>query len=92
MYIQYSNLVWGSLLGKAAIVNFCCSTFWASSLFELPLLAAHGAEVLRLLGAQPLHDAVDVEAVAALAPHQRTVVACKTIGLGIIRTIFSPTH
>ena len=32
-------------------------------------LAAHGALVLGLLGAQPLHDAVDVEAVGALAPH-----------------------
>ena len=40
-----------------------------NSLFELPLLPAHGALVLGLLGAQPLHDAVDVEAVAALTPH-----------------------
>jgi hypothetical protein len=30
--------------------------------------------VLGLLGPQPLHDAVDVEAVAALAPHQGTVI------------------
>ena len=35
-------------------------------LLELPLLPAHGALVLGLLGAQPLHDAVDVEAVTAL--------------------------
>ena len=40
-----------------------------SSLFELPLLPTHGALVLGLLGAQPFHDAVDVKAVAALAPH-----------------------
>ena len=42
---------------------------WQSLLFELPLLPAHGALVLGLLGPQPLHDAVDVEAVAALTPH-----------------------
>jgi hypothetical protein len=30
--------------------------------------------VLGLLGPQPLHDAVDVEAVAALTPHQGTVI------------------
>ena len=44
---------------------------WQSLLFELPLLPAHGALVLGLLGPQPLHDAVDVEAVAALTPHLR---------------------
>ena len=36
------------------------------SLLELPLLPAHGAEVLGLLRVEPLHDAVDVEAVGAL--------------------------
>ena len=40
-------------------------------LFVFPVLSAHGALVLGLLGAQPLHDAVDVEAVAALTPHLR---------------------
>lgn len=55
------------------------------SLLELPILAAHGAELLCLLSAQPLHDAVDVEAVAALAPHQRTVVTCIfTVGAAAI--------
>ena len=39
---------------------------WQSLLFELPLLPAHGALVLGLLGPQPLHDAVDVEAMGAL--------------------------
>ena len=37
-----------------------------SSLLELPLLPAHGAEVLGLLRVEPLHDAVDVEAMGAL--------------------------
>ena len=45
------------------------------SLLELPLLAAHGAVLLHLLRVQPLEDAVHVEAVGALAPHQRAVVA-----------------
>ncbi len=49
-------------------------SWWGSLLLEFPLLATHGALVLRLLSAQPLHDAVDVKAVAALAPHQRTVI------------------
>ena len=48
-----------------------------SLLLELPLLPAHGALVLGLLGPQPLHDAVDVKAVAALSPHKRTVVSSK---------------
>lgn len=34
-----------------------------ASLFELPLLAAHGAVLLHLLRVQPLEDAVHVEAV-----------------------------
>ena len=37
-----------------------------TSLFELPLLPAHRAEVLGLLRVEPLHDAVDVEAMGAL--------------------------
>lgn len=45
------------------------------SLLELPLLAAHRAVLLHLLRVQPLEDAVHVEAVGALAPHQRAVVA-----------------
>lgn len=44
------------------------------SLPELPLLAAHGTVLLHLLRVQPLEDAVHVEAVRALPPHQRTVV------------------
>lgn len=51
--------------------------FYKLLLLELPLLPAHGALVLGLLRAQPLHDAVDVEAVAALSPHKRTVVSSK---------------
>lgn len=47
---------------------------WAS-LLELPFLATHGAVLLHLLRVQPLEDAVHVEAVGALAPHQRAVVA-----------------
>lgn len=51
---------------------------WAAvaraSLFELPLLAAHGAVLLHLLRVQPLEDAVHVEAVGALSPHQGAVV------------------
>ena len=35
-------------------------------LFELPVLSAHWAQVLCLLRVEPLHDAVDVEAVGAL--------------------------
>jgi len=33
--------------------------------------------MLGLLGSQPLHDAVDVEAMTALSPNQRTVVTSK---------------
>lgn len=44
------------------------------SLLELPLLAAHGAVLLGLLRVEPLEDAVHVEAVRALAPHQRAVI------------------
>ncbi len=36
---------------------------------ELPLLAAHGALLLQLLGCQPLQDAVHVETVPAAAYH-----------------------
>jgi len=39
-----------------------------SLFFELPLLSAHGAELLNLLAVQPLHDAVDMKAMSALAP------------------------
>jgi hypothetical protein len=47
----------------------------AASLLEFPLLAAHGAMLLHLLLCfEPLEDAVHVEAVRALAPHQRAVV------------------
>lgn len=45
------------------------------SLLELPFLPAHGAVLLHLLRVEPLQDAVHVEAVRALAPHQRAVVA-----------------
>lgn len=38
-------------------------------LLELPLLAAHRADVAGLLGVQPLHDAVYVETMRALPPH-----------------------
>ena len=38
-------------------------------LLEFPVLPAHGALMLGLLSSQPLHDAMDVEAVAALTPH-----------------------
>ena len=40
-------------------------------LLEFPVLPAHGALMLGLLSSQPLHDAMDVEAVAALTPHLR---------------------
>ena len=43
-------------------------------LFVFPVSSAHGTVVLGLLGGQPLLNAVDVEAVGALAPHQRAVV------------------
>jgi len=46
-------------------------------LLEFPVLPAHGALMLGLLSPQPLHDTMDVEAVAALTPHQRAVVSCK---------------
>lgn len=56
------------------------------SLLELPLLPAHGAVLLHLLRIEPLQDAVHVEAVRALAPHQRAVVAghlaCRGQGQG----------
>ena len=38
-------------------------------LFVFPVSSAHGTVVLGLLGGQPLLNAVDVEAVAALTPH-----------------------
>ena len=41
---------------------------------ELPLLPAHRARLLGRLRVEPLHDAVDVEAVGALTPDQRAVV------------------
>lgn len=46
-----------------------------ASLFELPLLATHGAVLLHLLRVQPFEDAVHVEAVGALSPHQGAVIA-----------------
>lgn len=46
-----------------------------ASLFELPLLATHGAVLLHLLCVQPFEDAVHVEAVGALSPHQGAVIA-----------------
>ena len=46
-------------------------------LFVFPVSSAHGTVVLGLLGGQPLLNAVDVEAVAALSPHQGTVVSSK---------------
>ena len=50
--------------------SFSFSVFsFKNLLLEFPVLPAHGALVLGLLGTQPLHDAVDVEAVAALTPH-----------------------
>lgn len=45
-----------------------------ASLLELPLLATHGAVLLHLLRVQPLEDAVHVEAVGTLSPHQGAVV------------------
>ena len=68
---------WSSLIFKELPTSYFQNNLGIdqqNSLFELPLLPAHGALVLGLLGAQPLHDAVDVEAVAALPPDQRTVV------------------
>ena len=44
------------------------------SLFKFPLLPAHGALLVDLLRLQPLHDAVDVEAMRTLTPHQRAIV------------------
>ena len=38
-------------------------------LLKFPVLPTHGALVLGLLSSQPLHDAMDVKAVAALTPH-----------------------
>lgn len=46
---------------------------WAS-LFELPLLATHRAVLLHLLCVQPLEDAVHMEAVGALSPHEGAVI------------------
>ena len=46
-------------------------------LFVFPVSSAHGTVVLGLLGGQPLLYAVNVEAVTALSPHQRTVVSSK---------------
>lgn len=47
----------------------------AGSLFELPLLPAHGTLLLHLLGVEPLQDAVHVETVGALPPYQRAIVS-----------------
>lgn len=64
------------------------------SLLELPLLPAHGAVLLHLLRVEPLEDAVHVEAVRALAPHQRAVVAghlaCTGTGTGPPRAHTQP--
>ena len=46
-------------------------------LLVFPVSPTHGTVVLGLLGGQPLLNAVDVEAVAALSPHQGTVVSSK---------------
>lgn len=42
-------------------------------LLELPFLTTHRAEMTGLLGMQPLHDAVNVEAVRALAPDWNSI-------------------
>ena len=45
-------------------------------LFDLPRLATHGTRLVGLLIAiDPFHDTVHVEAVRALTPNERTVVA-----------------
>merc|ERR1712180_306048 len=50
-------------------------------LLELPILPAHGTLLIHLLTVEPLHDAVYMEAVGALAPDERTVVTGKfTVG------------
>lgn len=48
--------------------------YFLTSFLELPLLPTHGAGLVDLLGVQPLHDAVDVEAVGTLAPDQGAVI------------------
>ena len=51
-------------------VIFTFSVFSSKNLLlEFPVLPAHGALMLGLLSSQPLHDTMDVEAVAALTPH-----------------------
>ena len=45
-----------------------------ASFFELPLLSAHRALLIDLLTVQPLHDAVNVKAVRALAPDERAII------------------
>lgn len=49
---------------------------WCLFIVKLPVLSAHRALLLRL-GVEPLDDAVDMEAVRAGPPHQRTVVSGK---------------
>ena len=54
-------------------------------LFELPILPAHGALLIHLLTVEPLHDAMYMEAVGALAPDERTVVTGKfTVGTATV--------
>jgi hypothetical protein len=48
------------------------------SLVELPLLAAHGAQLARGLRLDPLQDAVHVKAVSAAAPHWPRVSSART--------------
>ena len=58
------------------------------SFFELPFLSAHGTLLIHLLAIEPLHDAVDVKAMGALSPHERTVVA----GEFAVRTAAVKSH
>lgn len=48
-----------------------------ASFLELPLLPAHRALLIHLLTIEPLHDAMNVEAVGALTPDERAVIAGK---------------
>lgn len=63
---------------ESKIVTLIHDSIWKQRgdwlLLKLPLLSAHGALLVELLGLEPLHDAVNVEAVRALTPDQRAVI------------------
>ena len=76
----------------AAVATAAAAATVNDLLLELPLLAAHRAEEARLLRVQPLHDAVDVEAMRALAPHLKHTTTKMSRGEKTTTTAGSQAH